>query len=332
MRWALSIVVFAVVVYLAVTRPDWGEIGDALGEASAPWIVAAALVNVVSLLMRGAGWVVAARVAVDRPVSMLHGESAFQIGQGVNTVIPGRVGEAAKVYVLNRRLGGGADTFSALLGSVFAHRLMDVVPLTIASAIVVVFGELGGGLRASVIATIILSAVLIVIAARLATTPGRTVRNRRILELLDSLRAGFLVLRRRGPLLVALVLETVGWSVQIGVAWLSFLAFDIDAGPVAACAVVIATNAATLVPLWPGNIGLVQVAVAIALQPWGVSTSTGIAYGLALQGAEIISALAVAAGAMVIEGVGLRDVTQGRAAVPPIPSAGDPVPDSPHGP
>jgi len=315
-RWGLTALALAVVVYLGATRPDWGEIGDALSDASAPWIVAAGLVNVVSLLVRGAGWVVAAQVATERRLPWVHAQAAFQLGQGVNTVVPGRVGEAVKAYALNTRIGGGAEGFSALIGSVAVHRLMDVVPLATVSLIVITFGELEGGLRASVIATLVFSGALIVVAARLATRPGARVRNRRALELLDALRGGFMVLRRRGPLVVAVVLETVGWSIQIGVVWLAFVAFDIDAGPVAAGAVVIATNAATLVPLWPGNVGLVQVAVALALAPWGVPESEGIAFGLALQGAEMLSALALGAVAMAVEGIGLRSLLSPRRAAP----------------
>lgn len=312
-RWAVvrnaaTATALAVVVYLAATRPDWSGIGHALAEASAPWIVAAALVNVASLLIRGAGWLVCARQATHRPIPLVSGETAFQIGQGVNTVVPGRVGEPVKAYVLNRRLGGGADGFSALLGSVVVHRMMDVIPLVVVTGVVLAFGQLEGALRASVVATVAVSVAGLLVAARLAARPGRLPRSRRAAELLHAAREGFMVLRVRGPFLRAAVLESVGWSVQIGVVWLGFAAFGIDAGPVAAAAVLIATNAATLVPLWPGNVGLVQVAVALALHPWGVDQTTGVAYGLALQGAEIVSALLLAAVAMAVEGLGVRDL------------------------
>lgn len=326
LRRLLTALALAALVWFGVARPDWASIGDALGQASPPWIAAAALVNVVSLLTRGAGWVVCAGVALDRRPPWLRGEAAFQIGQAVNTVVPGRVGEPVKAYVLNARLRGDAEGFSALIGSVAVHRLMDVVPLATVSLIVIAFGDLDGGLRASVIATLVFSGVLIAVAARLATHRGGVARNRRLVELLDALRAGFMVLRRRGPLALAVALETAGWSVQIGVVWLGFQAFGIDAGPIAAGAVVIATNAATLVPLWPGNVGLVQLAVALALRPWGVPESEAIAFGLALQGAEMVSALGVGAVAMAVEGMGLRDLrlrSRAAAGAPREAAAGD---------
>jgi hypothetical protein len=46
-------------------------------------------------------------------------------------------------------------------------------------------------------------------------------------------------------------------------------------------------NVATIFPLWPGNIGLLQAAVALPLVQYGVAYSTGFAYGLVLQVVEM---------------------------------------------
>ena len=46
-------------------------------------------------------------------------------------------------------------------------------------------------------------------------------------------------------------------------------------------------NVATIFPLWPGNIGLLQAAVALPLVQYGVPYGTGFAYGLVLQAIEM---------------------------------------------
>ena len=46
-------------------------------------------------------------------------------------------------------------------------------------------------------------------------------------------------------------------------------------------------NIATIFPLWPGNIGLLQAAVALPLVSYGVAYTTGFAYGLGLQIVEM---------------------------------------------
>jgi hypothetical protein len=45
-------------------------------------------------------------------------------------------------------------------------------------------------------------------------------------------------------------------------------------------------NVATIVPLWPGNVGLVQVAVAAPLVNYGIAYAHGIAFGIGLQAIE----------------------------------------------
>ena len=46
-------------------------------------------------------------------------------------------------------------------------------------------------------------------------------------------------------------------------------------------------NIAIVFPLWPGNVGLLQAAVALPLRDYGVPYATGFAYGLVLQAVEV---------------------------------------------
>ena len=45
-------------------------------------------------------------------------------------------------------------------------------------------------------------------------------------------------------------------------------------------------NVVTIFPFWPGNVGLVQVAIASALVGYGVAYGRGVAYGFGLQAIE----------------------------------------------
>ena len=45
-------------------------------------------------------------------------------------------------------------------------------------------------------------------------------------------------------------------------------------------------NVATIFPLWPGNVGLLQAAVALPLVQYGVSYARGFAFGIGLQAIE----------------------------------------------
>jgi hypothetical protein len=63
-------------------------------------------------------------------------------------------------------------------------------------------------------------------------------------------------------------------------------AFDIHAPLAAAALVLLLMNVAILFPLWPGNVGLYQAAVAAPLLSYGVATSHGLAFGVGLQAIE----------------------------------------------
>jgi uncharacterized membrane protein YbhN (UPF0104 family) len=81
--------------------------------------------------------------------------------------------------------------------------------------------------------------------------------------------------------------QTTGWLLQLLAVYVAMRAFDIDAPLPAAGLVLLLMNVATVFPLWPGNIGLLQAAVALPLLQYGVAYSTGFAYGLVLQVVEM---------------------------------------------
>jgi hypothetical protein len=64
-------------------------------------------------------------------------------------------------------------------------------------------------------------------------------------------------------------------------------AFDIHEPLPAAGLVLVLMNVAMLFPLWPGNVGLVQAAVALPLVAYGVPYAKGFAFGIGLQAIEM---------------------------------------------
>ena len=79
----------AVVVLLAWRGPDWEQVGDAFTVVE--W------------------W-------------------SFSVGLLATSVLPGRIGELARVGVLARHLPSGRGIWATLTGTVFAHRLFDLFP------------------------------------------------------------------------------------------------------------------------------------------------------------------------------------------------------------
>ena len=116
-------------------------------------------------------------------------------------------------------------------------------------------------------------------------------------------RQGLSVLKAPVPLAGAVLLQCLGWLMQLLAVYVAMQAFGIDAPLPAAGLVLVLMNVATIVPLWPGNVGLVQAAVALPLRNYGVPYATGFAYGLALQAIEMACGIGLGLIAIAREGI-----------------------------
>jgi uncharacterized membrane protein YbhN (UPF0104 family) len=105
-------------------------------------------------------------------------------------------------------------------------------------------------------------------------------------RLIAMARAGLTVLRRPAPAVWALFFQLLGWTAQLFAVWAAMIAFNIHAGVHAAALILLLMNVVTLFPFWPGNVGLLQAAIAFALLSYGVSYAHGFAFGVGLQAIE----------------------------------------------
>jgi hypothetical protein len=124
-----------------------------------------------------------------------------------------------------------------------------------------------------------------------------------IRELFGMGRQGLAVLKEPVPLAGAVLLQCLGWLMQLLAVYATMRAFGIHAPLSAAGLVLVLMNVATIVPLWPGNVGLVQAAVALPLRNYGVPYATGFAFGLALQAIEMACGIGLGLLAIAREGI-----------------------------
>jgi hypothetical protein len=281
--------VFAIAIVLVVWRgPDWHTVRGAFTVVSWAWVVTAIALNLLSVLARSIAWdtVIEQSVEPPRPAYPLV-FSAFCVGLFANAVLPGRVGELARVAVLRRRMPGRRGTTATLIGSVFAHRMFDIFP-TITLVVWVLFAAkipnwAFKGLELALAVGIVLFVVALVLARR---------QHRELDELgpvrllLARARQGLVVMRRPVPALKAASFQFLGWGCQLFAVWSAMRAFHIHQPLAAAGLVLVLMNVATIFPVWPGNVGLVQVAVAAPLVNYGVDYARGIAFGIGLQAIE----------------------------------------------
>ena len=179
-------------------------------------------------------------------------------------------------------------TAATLVGTVFAHRLFDLVPTLGLILYVVLTAKIPHWAISSLI-------VVGTIGFGLFTFAFASARrhNQSVIEELGPVRRlvtmgqhGLAVLHAPGPAAIAAFFQCLGWLCQFFAVYTAMRAFDIHAPLPAAGVVLLLMNVATLFPLWPGNIGLLQAAIALPLRTYGVPAGKAIAYGFGLQAIE----------------------------------------------
>ncbi len=269
--------------------PDWHLVRDTFTAVRWPWIVVAIALNLVSVVVRALAWNTVIRQAIPAPrpgFKLVF--SAFCVGLFANAVLPGRVGELARVAVLARRMPGRKGIWATLIGTVFAHRMFDLFPLVVLVVWVLSFAELPHWAVATLVVVLGIGVALFSVAiyfSRGSVGQPRAFEDGlgRARILLVRARIGLAVMRRPVAAATATAFQSLGWFFQLLAVYAAMHAFRIYEPLVAAGLVLLMMNVVTVLPFWPGNVGLVQAAVAVSLAQYGVRYAKGFAFGIGLQ-------------------------------------------------
>jgi uncharacterized membrane protein YbhN (UPF0104 family) len=109
----------------------------------------------------------------------------------------------------------------------------------------------------------------------------------------------------------------LSWALQLAGIWLTLRAFEIDSHTLgAAAAVFVASNVVGLVQITPGNVGVFQLAVALALRvSYGVDQTTAITFGIGLQVIEVALGAGLGFVFLSLEGLSFGEVRRGMSRV-----------------
>jgi uncharacterized protein (TIRG00374 family) len=270
--------------------PAWSAVVDAFTAVEWHWVAAAVGLNLLSVLMRAIAWKTVISQAMPEPHPRFPLVfSAFSVGLFANAVLPGRIGELARVAVLNRKLPEREGAWPTLIGTVFAHRVFDLVAAIGLILYVAATARIPDWAVTSLIAVVVAGVALFSVAVL-------TARHHRVSDLggLGAMRKvvrlarhGLGVMREPPAAALALLFQILGWTCQLFAVYTAMRAFGIHEALPAAGLVLVLMNVATIFPLWPGNVGLVQAAISLPLwRYYGVAKGTGVAFGFGLQAIE----------------------------------------------
>jgi uncharacterized membrane protein YbhN (UPF0104 family) len=289
-RLAIVAVVVWVIVGLIIWRsPDLSLVEDAFRAVSWWWVMAAVGINLLSVVVRASAWRIVIKQALQPPWPQRRVVfSAFCVGLLGNAVLPGRVGELARVAVVTRHIRRRPGTWATIVGTIVAHRMFDVVASTGLVVYVLYTARIPDWAKPALAIVIGVGLGLLLAGIFLARWRHRPLQDELgpVRRVLHMARAGLTVLGRPAPAVGALLFQLLGWTAQLFAVWAAFRAFQIDLGFPAAALVLLLMNVVTIFPFWPGNVGLLQAAIAFALLSYGVAYAHGFAFGIGLQAIE----------------------------------------------
>lgn len=303
-NWLMAAVV-AILITLFL-RADLREIVHTFINVSWGWVSLAILANLASIMLKVVSW----KVIIDTGLDGVHTRwrdltSALMIGFLVNLVIPARMGELARAYVVKRRqsIEGEQIASSTVLGTIVLERVFDGV----AMAMIVIYGVTRMNLptwadRGAIVLMVVslcFAAMLIVLEstrerlqARVEAANGdaqhRSWRRRQFFRLravIARFSDGQRVLRSPGRVALICGTTAASWISQLLAVYFSLFAFHIGlAGMLGALLLLILINIAGALPATPGNVGIFQLATVIPLTvTYDISSSSALAFSIGLQ-------------------------------------------------
>jgi uncharacterized protein (TIRG00374 family) len=335
----LGVALSAGLLYHLFLRFDLGDAARALREASPAWLLAGALVYTLLFALRGYRW--SLLLAHEKEISARTATEVFAVGFLANNVLPARLGDVARAYVLARRERlGAAATFS----SVMLERIFDGVTVVLLMSLVLwlqpprsdwirPFALLSAAIFVAAIVVCALVAwnqrrVSALIGRLFAWLPGHTAG--RLQGLVGRLGRGLHSLTSASQTVRVAGLSLSIWLIETSVYVLVGQAYDLDVPFLGMVLVMAVLTLGLTVPSGPGFVGLFEGLVVRAVELFGVTGPKAIAFALTVHLVHFLPGTLLGLVFSWRSGLKLRDLRdaadrEDEGGAEPVTLAGDPA-------
>jgi hypothetical protein len=336
-RWPfllLGLLISAGFLWFAFHDLQLHEIQAALRGANYRWLVPGILVYLTSIWFRSWRWGFLLRGCKRIPTSQLY--SVVVIGYMGNNILPFRLGEVLRAYLLWRReqVNVGTTFTTALL-----ERLFDGLTMVLFVLFGLLFVPMSAFLSQLVtVASIVFFGALVIflllasrpdLLRRIADLIIKTVTPEQLraplLNLIEGIVDGLATLRKGRDVLIVFGVTIWIWTLELIQYWLVSLAFDLHLPYPGLMLVEGAINLLTALPSLPGYIGTFEVGIKI-LEGIGAPSGTAGSYILVLHAIILIPVTLLGLAFVAREGIQWTDIWEAESEV------ANPAPESktPH--
>jgi uncharacterized protein (TIRG00374 family) len=291
LRLGLTLLILVMLVLFA-RRVNWHETWQTMRTASLALVLAAAAVNLLSIVAKAVRWWVFLR-PIGAPSLSLAIRATFA-GAGLNNVLVANGGEAARVVFVAR----AAHVPSAkVLATLALERLFELVGYVVLLALAATFLRLPPSIERvkpfAILAVVLMAALLVwlmrrpdviesVVLPQPVTWRGRVrAYGSRFVQTIGQVSSG--------PRFMAALLLSVGaWALQVVTYQLTAQAASLPMTTVSTIAALLAVNLGFALRATPGNVGLFQAAYAATAAAFGMDQNQAIAVAFLIQAQQIL--------------------------------------------
>lgn len=320
LQFVAGVALSGLFLWLALKGEDWGAIRERLASADYRYVALMFPVGAYALYARSQRWQILLEKTHRRSVPMLPIYSASAIGFMANMVLPFRVGEIARPWLVSRSVGlPPASTFA----TVVVERVLDLVALAVFGIGIVMMSDVPPIISTSARAAAFLAAIAFfgaigVVANREAVLPKLDLVWKRIPKVGPVLlRVEHEFVEGMSPIADPVTLvRTVAWSLWIwfvvGISFaLGFRATGIEV-PFIGGGITVATIVALAVafPSAPAFVGQFEWGCKVALeQIHGVSGSAAVGYSILVHATQFATQVILGVIFLAREGLSLKDLS-----------------------
>jgi len=301
LRPLIGVAVSVVCLALLLRAVSLAEVTESLRVGNVLVVIPAVALYFAGTLVRSLRW----RALLywhALPVGLLF--RSLVIGLMVNDLLPGRLGELARVFLLARNANVPIGTS---LASIVVERVLDGIALTALLGVGIVLSGAGDWLLqlAVVSAGLFAAATAVIVWATLARETARRLgywfaslfpgRFQDILRrLVDGVLGGLAPLARGTVAVEVLALSLLAWTVEASMYLVIMVGFQVPGGLAAGFMGTAVANLATLVPSSPGYVGTFDLALqSVLVSVFGAAPADATSYTLVVHLALLVPVVLV---------------------------------------
>jgi hypothetical protein len=295
----LGLALTLALVMFVIRGVAWGDVWTGLEQADLAWCGVALSTVLLTTVAKVYRW---QQLFPERPPSFPHLASALLVGQVTNAILPIRLGELARSYLVNDGLRR-----ATALGTIAAEKTFDVLFLLLCVGVTVALAPLPRWVTASLTGVAIAGGLILFIAlilpqqkflTWLRLLPGFV--GKRLCELFKAFFDGLMALRRPHIVFAACAWSIVIWTLAAATNYVLFRAFRLPLSIGSAFLLLILLHVGVAPPSLPTQMGIFHGLTVLGLEAFDVERSLGLAYATLLHAIVYLPQIVLGGGSLML--------------------------------